>query len=107
MIVSTFEIEPVLSKAPSVSLSEPALEIDAVGRAEGGAERDGVRVRAADERLDVGHRCRICGEVPNVSLSLPSPRSIEAFESLTRDRDGVGTRAADQGLDVRNRTRVG
>ena len=104
--VSTFESEPVLSKSPSVSLSEPELRsmVLLVVRADSSVIVSALLPPVM--ALDVGDG-RAVGEVAERDLVGAGAEVDRGLGSQGRERDGVSTRAADQRLDVRERAGVG
>ena len=78
--VSTFETEPVLSKAPRISVSEPEPRstLSLAPRAE-----PSVIVSAAEPPTSVStlETVAVLAKLPSVSLSLPSPRLTDAFDA--------------------------
>ena len=106
MSVSTLASEPVLTKSPSVRLSEPAPRsmLSPVLK----TERQRHRIGAADarDRLDVGHRQRV-GEVAEGELVGAGAEIDRRVRGDGAQRDGVVVRAAEDALDVRDRGRVG
>ena len=105
-IVSTFATEPVLSNAPSVSVSlpEPRLMIvEAVRAAPSVIESAS---RAADDGLDVPDR-RGVGEVAEHHHVVAVAEIDRGLGDLVREGDRIGARAAHHRLDVGHRESVG
>ena len=81
-------------------------EVDALRADERRAERERVGAEPPTS-VSTFEIVAVLAKLPSVSLSVPEPRSIVAFEAQRRERDRVGARAADDALDVRDRRRVG
>ena len=104
--VSTFETEPVFSKAPSDSLSEPeprsmlSLVVSTVPSGTVSAFEPPTMLSTFEIVTDVGRRAErhLIGAVAEID---------QALRDLSREGDDVGAGAANERLDVRDRAGVG
>ena len=106
MMVSTLETDPVFSKCAEIEGVGARHEVDVARRRESRAERDGVEF-APPTMLSTLEIVAVLAALPSVSLSLPSPRSTEAFESWVETVMVSAPVPPIRRLDVGDRARVG